>query len=126
MKTLLASLALVALTACGGTLAANLAAFTTAIEQGQAALVPAENVACEAATLLDPTGATADCTIIDGTGAAVGATFVVLEDAAAVAALVQATAVKTTPVVSAVLKADIVRRVTAKGLGAVVVKTPGK
>jgi hypothetical protein len=76
--------------------AAQLTAFDQAIEQGQSALVPAENLACEAAMEFDPTGKTAVCSIIDATGTAVGDVINVIEDAQSIAALVRKAAPKNT------------------------------
>jgi hypothetical protein len=100
MKTLLASLILVA-----GCTQAQLTAFDSAIAQGQAALVPAQNLACAAATDLDPSGATAICTTIDTAGNAVGLGFTVAEDVASIAALLSATAPKTASATAALTAA---------------------
>jgi hypothetical protein len=68
--------------------AAQATAFDQAIATGNAALVPAENLSCTAATILDPTGATAICSVIDASGAAIGTTFTVVESVQAIAALI--------------------------------------
>ena len=91
---------------------AQLSAFDQAIEAGQAALVPAESIACASATLLDPSGKTAICSTIDATGAAVGAAFTVAEDAAGIAALLNRTAPKS-PAVGEALKTALAARVAA-------------
>ncbi len=97
----------------GACTAAQLTAFDQAIQQGSAALVPVENLACSSATLLDPTGATAICAAVDTTGAAVGAAFVVAEDAASIAALLAKTAPKS-PAVGVVLQTALSARVAAR------------
>jgi hypothetical protein len=88
--------------ACQGTTPAQaLSAFDQAIAAGSAAVVPIENLACEAAEDIDPTGATAVCTEIDATGAAIGTVFTTIQTTqAAVNALLKATAPKTAPVVN--------------------------
>lgn len=97
---------LVALLGCT---AAQLTTFDQAIEAGQAALVPAESIACAGAGLIDPTGKTAICTVLDDAGNAVGAGFTVAEDAAAIAALLSKTAPKS-PAVGDVLKTALAAR----------------
>jgi hypothetical protein len=92
---------------------AQLSAFDAAIAQGTAALVPAENLACEGAALLDPSGSTAVCTAIDATGAAIGATFTVVEDVQAITALVARAAPKV-PATAEVLKTAVAARKAAK------------
>jgi hypothetical protein len=89
----LAGATLVAL-ACvfvAGCTSAQLTAFETAIATGQAALVPAEDLACTVANVVDPSGASADCQKIDSTGALVGEVFTITENAPAIANLVAKT-----------------------------------
>jgi hypothetical protein len=88
--------------AIAGCTPAQVTAFDSVIAQGQAALVPAENLACLGATELDSSGATAICTAIDIAGNAIGTVFTVVENAPSVVALLAKTAPKT-PAVSAAL-----------------------
>lgn len=85
MRLILIALVVVA----GSVSCTSLSTFEAEIAKGQAALIPAENLACEAATDLDPSGATALCTEIDTAGNAVGLGITVVEDAASIAALLK-------------------------------------
>ena len=105
------SFLLLALVSC-----TSLSAFDADLAAGTAALVPAANLACESATVLDPSGATALCTAIDATGAAVGATITVIEDAVSIAALLTRTAPKI-PATKVLLENELARRVGAKIAG---------
>jgi hypothetical protein len=83
---------------------ASFAQFIQAIQAGQAAIVPATNLACEIAVDVDPTGATAICAQLDAAGNVVSTLAPVVEDAASIAALVANTKPKT-PVVAAAVSA---------------------
>jgi len=97
----------------------SLAAFDAAIAQGSALVAPAVDAACELATDLDPSGATAVCTYLDAAGNAAGVVFATLPtDAAAVSALLKTTPAKT-PAVSQVLAAGHTM-ILAKKVGATV------
>lgn len=77
-------------------------AIDQALTRGAAVVVAAENLACEAAVDIDPSGATAVCTQIDAAGNATGAVFTtVATTAAAVQALLASTQPKTPAVVNA-------------------------
>jgi hypothetical protein len=94
--------------------AAQLSAFDQDIAKGQAALVPAENLACTTAAALDPSGATAICSAVDTTGAVVGAAFTVIEDAASIAQLVQVAAPKSAAVTEALHTAMAAKKAAKK------------
>ena len=70
---------------------AALQAVENALQSGQAAVVPAEALACAVASDLDPSGATALCAYVDATGNVVSAVFQVAETVADIAALCQHT-----------------------------------
>jgi hypothetical protein len=96
-RTVVETLSLCALIASVG--CASLAAFDQAIATGAAAVVSAEGLACEAATDLDPSGASAICIDIDAAGNAIGTVFATLPtDAAIVTALLTKTAAPTATV----------------------------
>ena len=84
---------------------AQLAAYDQAIKTGQAALIPAENLACQIASAADPTGATAVCAQIDATGNVIGQAFTVAEDAPSILALLAKAPMK--PAAQAVVSAKI-------------------
>ncbi len=108
MKRKIVGLVVVGLLACTP---AQLAAWDNAINVGSAAVVPAENLACSAATELDPTGATAVCAYVDATGNAVSAGFQVVESVQAIVALLAATSPKVPATVTVLNQAKAILHV---------------
>ena len=79
--------ALITLAACQpGAAAPNWAGL---VQAGNAAVVPAENLACSIAQNVDPSGATAACVKIDQAGNVIGEVLTIAEDVVSVAALVK-------------------------------------
>jgi len=101
MRIMLMPYAVLLLSGCAGLTPAQVSAFDAQIAAGQAALVPAEDLACSVDIVADPTGAKAVCYAIDQTGSLVGAAMTVAEDVASIAAL----AAKTSTAMQGAVKA---------------------
>jgi hypothetical protein len=94
---------------------ASTSALDAQLAAGQALIVPAESYACEAATDIDPTGATALCTEIDAAGNAIGAGITVVEEVGWIANLIKNTIGKTDATKQALSQFHAIKRV-AKGV----------
>jgi hypothetical protein len=71
----------------------TLAQWAADIQAGKSAVVPAEQLACDIASVVDPSGSTAVCADIDSAGNIISDTFLVTEDATSVANLIKNTPV---------------------------------